>query len=93
MYIILDQEFNLSSHVGIPVNGIIGYNFFKNNLVEINYERKRIVIYKDNDKNRKKIEKKFKKVAITIEKSKPYLISSVDIDSDEYSCEIIDRYW
>jgi hypothetical protein len=25
LYVILDQEFNLSSHIGIPVNGIIGY--------------------------------------------------------------------
>ena len=25
LYIILDQNFNLSSHIGIPVNGIIGY--------------------------------------------------------------------
>ena len=31
IYIILDEDFNFSSHVGIPVNGIIGYHFFKNN--------------------------------------------------------------
>src|SRR6187402_221603 len=47
LYIILDQNFNLSSHIGIPVNGIIGYHFFKNNLIEINYEKKRITVYKD----------------------------------------------
>ena len=35
IYIILNQSFNLSSQVGIPVNGIIGYPFFKNYLVEI----------------------------------------------------------
>lgn len=29
LFIILDQDFNISSHVGIPVNGIIGYHFFK----------------------------------------------------------------
>ena len=40
-YIILDQNFNLSSHIGIPVNGIIGTQFFKNNLVEIDYIRKK----------------------------------------------------
>ena len=27
-YIVLDPEFNLSSHIGIPVNGIIGFQFF-----------------------------------------------------------------
>lgn len=41
LYIVLDQNFNLSSHIGIPVNGIIGYNFLKNNLIEINYEKKK----------------------------------------------------
>lgn len=29
VYIITDQDFNISSHVGIPVNGIIGYHFFR----------------------------------------------------------------
>jgi hypothetical protein len=89
LYIVLDQEFNLSSHVGIPVNGIIGYHFFKNNLVEINYERKRITIHRDNDKNRKKIEKKFKKTPITIEKNKPYVVNGVTIDSMEIPAKLL----
>ena len=59
LYIVLDQGFNLSSHVGIPVNGIIGYNFFKSNLIEINYDKKRVYVFKDNEKNRNKIEKKY----------------------------------
>lgn len=89
LYIVLDQEFNLSSHVGIPVNGIIGYQFFKNNLVEINYERKRIIVYRDIKKNKNKIEKKFDKVAITIEKLKPYFISKVTIDSVEFPAKLL----
>jgi len=28
VFIVLDQDFNFSSHIGIPVNGIIGYQFF-----------------------------------------------------------------
>jgi hypothetical protein len=39
LYIIVDQNFNISSHVGIPVNGIIGSSVF-NNLFEINYEER-----------------------------------------------------
>lgn len=46
VYIILDQGFNLSSHIGIPVNGIIGYKFFKNNIVEINYQKKKYLFTK-----------------------------------------------
>jgi len=77
LYIILDQSFNLSSHIGIPVNGIIGNGFFRKNLVEINYIRKRITVYKDNENNRKRINKKYQMVPISIEKSKPYIKSSI----------------
>lgn len=81
LYIILDQSFNLSYHIGIPVNGIIGHNFLKNNLVEINYERKRITVLRNTEKNRKKTEKKFDKIPITIERSKPYIAGSIVINS------------
>jgi hypothetical protein len=77
LYVILDQEFNLSSHVGIPVNGIIGYPFFKNNLLEINYAKKRVYFYQDTNKKRAKIEKKYKEIPITIEKAKPYITADV----------------
>lgn len=81
LYIIMDQNFNLSSHIGIPVNGIIGYNFLKNNLVEINYDKKRVVIYRETDKNRQRIQRKYKRVPITIERSKPYVVADVVTDS------------
>lgn len=77
LYIVLDPDFNLSSHIGIPVNGIIGYQFFRNNLIEIDYRKRRVVVYKDTAKNRAKMSKKFSAIPITIEKAKPYLKSSV----------------
>ena len=80
IYVILDQSFNLSSQIGIPVNGIIGYNFFKDNLVRIDYSSKKVIVYKNNELNRAKIEKKFDKIPITIERSKPYLKGIVHID-------------
>jgi hypothetical protein len=89
LYIVLDQGFNLSSHIGIPVNGIIGYNFLKNNLVEINYGSKKISVYKDSDKNRKRIKKKFQEVPITIERSKPYIVSSVFLNSNEIPVKLL----
>lgn len=89
LYIVLDQSFNLSSHIGIPVNGIIGYNFLKDNLVEINYSSKKISVYKDSNKNRKRINKKFQVVPITIERSKPYLVSSVVLNSNEIPVKLL----
>ena len=89
LYIVLDQSFNLSSHIGIPVNGIIGYHFLKSNLIEINYQRKRITIFKDNEEDRKRIVKKFEKVPVTIEKSKPYIEGSTIIDSVEIPTKLL----
>lgn len=89
LYIVLDPDFNLSSHIGIPVNGIIGFQFFRNNLVEINYHKKKIIVYKDNQKNRNKIEKRFNVIPITIEKSKPYLKSMVTINTIEVPVKLL----
>jgi hypothetical protein len=83
IYIILDQEFNFSSHVGIPVNGIIGYNFFKKHIVEINYDRKKIIIYShDNRKINKIIQNKFIKDSISLEEKKPYYISNISSNEE-----------
>jgi len=79
IYVILDQSFNLSSQIGIPVNGIIGYEFFKENLVRIDYLNKKVTIYNNSDIIKSKIQKKFDKVPILVEKSKPYLMGKVVI--------------
>lgn len=89
LYIVLDQSFNLSSHIGIPVNGIIGYNFLRSNLVEINYEKKRVIVFKDTERNRKKIEKKFQTVPITVERSKPYIAGSIVINSKKIPVKLL----
>ncbi|MDW8851776.1 PDZ domain-containing protein [Flavobacterium sp. MMLR14_040] len=99
VYIILDQSFNLSSHIGIPVNGIIGHKFFKNNLVEINYQKKKVVIHLNNEETRQKLEKKFKSVPITIERSKPYIYTTAVSNGEEIPAKLLidignsDAFW
>lgn len=89
LYIILDPDFNLSSYIGIPVNGIIGFQFFRNNLVEINYSKKRIFVYKDTAKNNKKINKNFTTIPISIEKSKPYLKSTLLVNDIKLEAKLL----
>ena len=92
IYIVLDQDFNSSSHVGIPVNGILGYHFFKNHLVEINYSRKKIYVYaKDNQRNEKKLQKRYTKDSISLELNKPYVFKNItNKGKTKYSKLLID---
>ncbi|MCV2487258.1 PDZ domain-containing protein [Flavobacterium sp. SH_e] len=99
VFIILDQSFNLSSHIGIPVNGIIGHKFFKNNYVEINYQKKRIVVHAQSNTFQEKLDKKFKAIPITIERSKPYLVTKATVNNQEISAKLLidvgnsDAFW
>ncbi|ASK32237.1 peptide-binding protein [Chryseobacterium sp. T16E-39] len=88
LFIIVNQDFNISSHVGIPVNGIIGYHFFKNHPVSIDYISKKITIYNDNDLFRKKT-KKFEELPITIEKNKPYIEADVEMTNEKKSSKLL----
>jgi hypothetical protein len=88
VYIITDQDFNISSHVGIPVNGIIGYHFFKNHPVVIDYVSKKLTIYNDENLFRKKI-KKFTEFNISIEKNKPYIFADVEMTRERKSSKLL----
>lgn len=99
VYIILDQSFNLSSHIGIPVNGIIGYKFFKNNIVEINYQKKRVVVHVNDKSTHERLSKKFNEVPITIERSKPYIYATAVVNDDKIPAKLLidignsDAFW
>ena len=88
IFIILDESINFSSHVGIPVNGIMGYNFFKDHQIEINYINKKITIYKS-EKLFKKRQRKFTAFPITIEGNKPYIMADVEMNSEKVSSKML----
>ncbi|GEN68506.1 MULTISPECIES: retropepsin-like aspartic protease [Chryseobacterium] len=88
IYIILDEEFNISSHVGIPVNGVIGYHFFKNHPISIDYQAKKITIYENADLLTKKI-RKYDEFPITIEKDKPYMYADVEMTREKNSSKLL----
>lgn len=71
--IVLNEEINFSSSVGIPVNGILGYHFFKNNCIKIDYVKKHLFIYDEESKAMRKLKKKYSSVPISIENNKPYV--------------------
>jgi hypothetical protein len=83
IYLILDQDVNISSKVGVPVNGILGYHFFKNHLVKIDYDTKKITLYKNKEKQIVKLEKSFSKSILTLQDGKPYINPMVKISESD----------
>ncbi|SHH62568.1 PDZ domain (Also known as DHR or GLGF) [Chryseobacterium oranimense] len=88
LYIVIDEEFNISSHIGIPVNGVIGYHFFKNHPVSIDYISKKITVYQDDDVFKKKI-RKFEQMPMTVENDKPYLIADVEMTKEKKNSKLL----
>src|SRR5690606_4377201 len=48
LYLVFDHPLDLSNRMGIPVHGIIGYDLFRDFVVEIDYSGKRLVLYDPN---------------------------------------------
>ncbi|WP_318309848.1 aspartyl protease family protein [Flagellimonas crocea] len=45
LYVVLDRGINFSTTLGIPVHGIMGYDIFRDFIVEVNYNSQRIKLY------------------------------------------------
>lgn len=88
IYVILDEQFNFSSHVGIPVNGIMGYHFFKNNPVKIDFIQHRITVYKDGEKVKRQV-KNYEKIPLTVENRKPYLTTEIEMNRKKFDTKML----
>ena len=77
------DNIGLINKFGIEINGILGYSFFKKNIIEVDYAKEKIIIHKNIDviKNRKI--KKFSKEKIKIVNNKPYINVNSKINLNE----------
>lgn len=82
VYLIPGKEFDLSSKMGITINGIIGGDLFRDFIVDINYSMKRIRFY-DPKKYSYKDCKKCQSYELHFYKSKPYLYLTVETSATE----------
>ena len=73
LLILLENTFNLSFHLGIPIHGLIGYDVFKSFVVEIDYAREHLILHDPAFYKTPKLKKKRFSLPITIERSKAYL--------------------
>ncbi len=68
--ILQKDVFNLSEYAGMPVHGLLGYEFFNSFIVRINYVDQHLTIYPFSEEF---IPRKGQKIPISIEQRKPYL--------------------
>ena len=81
IYLVTDQDINFSAQLGIPVHGILGHEFLKNHLVEINYQNQKINIYKNKETFSSKKLKTYSEIPITLELGKPYIQTNITLNS------------
>jgi hypothetical protein len=88
LYVVYDKTINFTSRLGVLIHGIIGYDVFKDFVVEINYNSKYIRLHKPNS-FRPKSSKKWKTLPINIHRRKPYLDAEVTIDTIEKPVKLL----
>lgn len=76
LYVVMDKGINFSTSLGIPVHGILGYDLFRDFVVEINYSAKSIKLY-DPERYNHVSEKNAQTLPLTIDGRKAYVNGTV----------------
>ncbi len=79
MYVVTDADLRFSATLGIAVNGILGYHFFKNHFIKVDYEKRKLVVYNRTYFNKSRLVRKYASIPVSIEKSKPYILLETQI--------------
>ncbi len=79
LYIVLDKAMNFSPTLGIPIHGIIGYDLFRDFVVDINYGTRVIKFYDPEFYNPRK-NKRSRTLPLSVIKSKAYVDGKIHID-------------
>jgi hypothetical protein len=74
--ILKKDHFGLSNFVGMPIHGLIGYDFFSNLAVKVDFGDSTMTVYRPKDE---RLFKKGEKIPITIENHKPYIEAKVHL--------------
>ncbi|MBS1527793.1 MAG: aspartyl protease family protein [Bacteroidetes bacterium] len=74
--ILKTDRFNLSNFLGMPIQGLLGYEFFSNLAVKLNFTDSTLTAYKPQNV---RLFRKGIKIPITVESHKPYVMAHVKL--------------
>lgn len=81
IHMIIDDQFQLSHILGIPVHGLVGLNLFKDYVVKIDYPRERITLYR-HEYFRHRTQKKDILLPLYFEAGKPFVNTNIKMEGD-----------
>ena len=76
LYVVMDREINFSTSLGIPVHGIMGYDLFRDFIVEVNYGSKRLKLHNPEHYTYKN-KRNTHTISLLVEKRKAYVEGTV----------------
>lgn len=82
IYVVMDAGINFSPNLGVPVHGIIGYDLFRDFVVDINYTNKAIKFYNP-ETYKHKISKNSRVLDMSVIRKKAYLNARVLVKGTE----------
>jgi hypothetical protein len=88
LYAVFDPSLNFAPKLGLPVHGIIGYDFLKDFIVEINYSRRFVKLIPHN----RYVEKDCKKCStfdLEFHNNKPYMNAEVVLNGTTTSVKLL----
>lgn len=86
--LVLDDELlNLSEHLGTEVHGVLGYDFLRHFVIEINYHKRRINVF---DSHLFKAHRKYERLPLFFMNERPYLdLNFEQIDGSIHSGRLL----
>lgn len=90
LYVVYDESLNFSPRMGVPIHGIIGYDFFRSFLVRTNYMSKTIKFWDPRNHDFKNC-RNCESFDIVLNNKKPFVTTKMTIqDSMKYTTLLVD---
>ncbi len=80
LYVIQGAELDISSDVGVAINGILGSKFFDSFAVKVDYQKQRLTLF-PHDYDYKKSIRRYNYVPLMIENERPYITANMLVDT------------
>jgi hypothetical protein len=88
IFLIFDASLNFSPRMGVPIHGILGYDFYKNFIVKTNYVNEVITFY-DPTKYSPKVCRRCEAFDLTLYRNKPYVNLDLVINSERINSTLL----